>query len=167
MVSILRYFGQAVVYGGIALLLGYFATRPVYVHFPPGKAALTVSVVHGAKSKEACRRLTPQEIAELPPNMRKPISCPRERLPLWIEVQVDDKRLLADSLPPTGLSGDGQSRIHRRFLVEPGRLRLVARLRDTARSEGYDYELTREIDVAPEQNLVLDFRAEGGGFFLH
>ena len=67
--------------------------------------------------------------------MRKPISCPRERLPLWIEVQVGEKVLLQDSLPPTGLSGDGPSRIHRRFVVEPGRLRLIARLRDTTRAK--------------------------------
>ena len=166
MVSILRYLGQAVVYSGIALLFGTFATRPVYVHFPPGKAALTVSVVHGAKSKEACRRLTAKEIAALPANMRKPISCPRERLPVWIEVQVGGQVLLSESIPPTGLSGDGPSRIHRRFVVEPGRLRLSARMRDTTRAEGYDYELAREIEVAPEQSLVLDFRAEGGGFVL-
>lgn len=166
MASILRYFGQAVVYGGIALLFGYFATRPLYVHFPPGKAALTVSVVHGAQPKEPCRRLTAQEIADLPPNMRKPVSCPRERLPIWIEVQAGAQLLLSESIPPTGLSGDGPSRIHRRFVVEPGPLQLVARLRDTSRQEGYDYELAREIEVVPEQSLVLDFRADGGGFVL-
>jgi hypothetical protein len=43
---------------------------------------------------------------------------------------------------------------------------LQLRLRDTARTEGYDYELDQIIDLRPQQNLAVDFRPEMGGFVL-
>ncbi len=166
MTDVLRYLGQAVVYLLIAVLFGYFSAAPTYVHFPPDRAAIKVSLVHGAKRKEACRRLTREELAALPPNMRKPVSCPRERLPVRLEVRLDDRVLLSEALPPTGLAGDGPSRIDRRFAVAPGSYRLKLVMRDSDRTEGYDYARETEITIAARQNLVIDFNAESGGFIL-
>ncbi len=44
------------------------------------------------------------------------------------------------------------------------RHRLVMRLRDTARAEGFDHERTAEVTVAPRQRFVVDFGADHGGF---
>lgn len=166
MARILRISGQVVVYIATALLLGYFSDTPSYTHFPPDKAALRLNIVHSAGRREACRRLTAEEIAELAPNMRKPQVCERERLPLWIEVVVDGRVLVTQELPPTGLSGDGPSKLDRRFAMAPGTYRLELRMRDSDRETGYDYELTREITLSPRENLVIDFRPEAGGFVL-
>lgn len=166
MPKVLQYLGQAVVYGATALLFAVFSDSPTYRHFPPDRAALRISIVHSAERREKCRRLTPQEIAELPPNMRKLQSCPRERLPVWIEVVVDDETLVEAALPPAGLSGDGPAKLDRRFALAPGSHRIVLRMRDTDRSEGYDYELEQEIVLEPQDNLVIDFRPEQGGFIL-
>lgn len=166
MPSLLRYPLQAVVYAGIALLIGYFASAPTYLHFPPDQAQIKVTLAHGAERRVECRRLSSEELEKLAPNMRKAVDCPRERLPVWIEVVLDDRVLYQASLPPTGLSGDGPSRIYQRFTVPPGPHRLQLRLRDTARTAGYDYELDRQIELQPQQNLAIDFRAESGGFIL-
>ena len=166
MADILRYLGQAVVYGGTALLFAVFSNAPSYEHFPPDQAAVRISIIHGAQRKEKCRRLTAQEIADLPPNMRKPTLCSRERLPVWLEVSLDGAVVVARALPPTGLSGDGPSRLDQRFAVTPGPHKLRLRMRDSGRAEGYDYELEREIELQPQQNLVIDFRPEQGGFIL-
>ena len=40
------------------------------------------------------------------------------------------------------------------------------RLRDSARSESFDYEREVEVDLVPGQNFVVDFRAEAGGFIF-
>jgi hypothetical protein len=98
--------------------------------------------------------------------MRKQVDCPRERLPVWIEILVDGRSIYRASLPPTGLSGDGPSRIYTRFNVASGPRHLQLRLRDSARTEGFDYELDRVIDLKPQQNLAVDFRPELGGFIL-
>ena len=50
--------------------------------------------------------------------------------------------------------------------VSAGRHRLVARLRDSDRTEGFDYEHEAEIELAPGQNFVVDFRAVSGGFIF-
>jgi hypothetical protein len=62
------------------------------------------------------------------------------------------------------LAGDGASTAYQRFTVEPGRHTLVARLRDSARSEGFDYEGSVDVELRPAQSFVVDFRADTGGF---
>lgn len=166
MPSVLRYSLQAVVYLGIALLIGIFANGPNYRHFPPGQAQIKLALVHGAERRMECHRRTSEELQQLAPNMRKAVDCPRERLPIWLEVRLDDAVLYEASLPPTGLSLDGPSRIYRRFAVEPGAHRLQLRLRDSVRTEGYDFELDRQIELKPRQSLAIDFRPESGGFIL-
>ena len=160
----LRYLGQAAVYLGIAALLGTFSNTPAYVHYPPDQALIKLSLVHSAQRKEECRRLSAEEIAELAPNMRKNLACARERLPVRLELSVDGETLVSGSFPPTGLSSDGPSLVYRRLPVAPGKHRLILRMRDSNRQEGYDYEYESVVDLRPQQNLVIDFRSETGGF---
>lgn len=164
MVSALRYLGQGAAYALTAALLGLFSIYPSYQHFPPDKALLKLSLAHAGERAGACRRLTREELEKLAPNMRKPMECPRGRLPVRVELLLDGAPLYGASLAPTGLSEDGPSRAYERFTVEPGRHRLTARLIDSARAEGYDYERDEDIVLAAGQNLVIEFQAETGGF---
>ena len=164
MTKAVRIVGQLAVYGAFAALIGYFSNLPRYAYFPGDAAAVTLSFAHGARRKGECRRLSREELQKLAPNMRKPISCPRERLPVVVELELDGRDLFRATLPPTGLSGDGPSRVYERFVVPTGRHTLVARLRDSKRSSGYDYTITKHVDLAPAQNLAIDFRADIGGF---
>ena len=56
--------------------LGTFATPGLHP-LPTRRALIKLSLTHGAR-KEECRRRTPEELAKLPPNMRRPWSA-RER----------------------------------------------------------------------------------------
>ena len=161
----LRYLGQAAVYLLLALGIGYFSDRPAHTHFPPDMALIKLSFAHGAQ-KEDCRRRTDEELANLPPNMRRPMVCARERLPVAVELLVDGKPLYQAVLPPSGIAGDGPSRTYQRFAVPPGRHELTARMRDTDRAEGFDYERTVVVELAPAQSLAIDFRSEMGGFIF-
>jgi hypothetical protein len=160
----LRFAGQAVAYALIALLFGYFSAAPPYAHFAEDMAQVKISFAHGAEPAGGCRRLTAEEIAALPPNMRRPTSCSRERLPVVVEIELDGSTLVSEVLPPTGLAGDGPSRLYRILPVKPGTHRVVARLRDTDRTEGFDYEQEATIELAPRDIFVIDFRADLGGF---
>lgn len=166
MTEVWRYGGQAVVYLVLVLILGYFSDRPGYTHFPPDMALIKLALVHGADRREPCRELSPEELAELPANMRRAQKCTRERLPVLIELSLDGELLYRASLPPTGLASDGPSRAYERFAVPPGRHELVARLRDSRRSEGFDYEGRIEVELEPAQSLAIAFRAETGGFIF-
>ena len=166
MISPVRLLGQALIYAGFAGLIGYFASAPAYRYFAGKDAVLTVSFSHGAARKEECRKLSREELSALAPNMRKPVSCPRERLPVVVELELDGKPLYTASLPPTGLAKDGPSHIYQKFVIPTGRHTLVARLRDSRRPEGFDYDGRFDIDLSPAQNLALDFRRDIGGFVL-
>ena len=52
----LAFVGQAVVYGAIAVLLGYFSTNPTYQHFPADKAQLVISFTHVGQRATPCRK---------------------------------------------------------------------------------------------------------------
>ncbi len=160
----LQFLGQGVVYLVIALLFGLFSDWPRFTFFPADQAQIMLSFAHGAQRKGECRKLTAEELDELAPNMRRPEICPRERLPVLVELTLDDQPLYRESLPPSGLSGDGPSQVHRRFVVAPGSHRITVRLRDSARSEGFDYERSETIALRERQNFVIDFRSDRGGF---
>lgn len=160
----LAYLGQAAVYGVIALGIGYFSARPLYERFPADRAEIVVSFSHTGERVTPCRKLSREEIAALAANMRRSEVCPRERRPLDLEVRLGDRPLYAARLQPTGISRDGASQVHARFAVPAGRQRLTARLRDSARKVGFDYEAEAMIDLRPLQRFVVDFRSELGGF---
>ena len=162
----MRYFGQAVIYALVALVIGYFSAAPAYTHFPADQALLKLSFSHGAPRRAECRRLSAEELAKLAPNMRRAVECPRVRPPVLVALSIDGKGIFSASLPPSGLSGDGPSRIYRQFAVPPGSHVVRAALRDTARQEGFDYEREAEIVLAAGQSLAIDFRPEDGGFIF-
>ncbi len=160
----LRYLGQVLFFAAIALVLGWFSARPPYARVPPDGALIKISFAHGAEKKGECRKLSPEELAKLAPNMRRPTICPRERLPVEVEVVMDDAVVFADRLPPTGLSGDGPSRMYARFIVPAGDHHLIFRLKDTDRADGFDYTTERRLTLAAGQSLAVDFDPIIGGF---
>ena len=162
----LNLIGQAIAYAVFGALLGYFSAAPAYMHRDPSMAQIKISFSHAAQRVGECRHLSPEEIAKLAPNMRRPLDCPRERLPILIELELDNRPLYRGKLPPTGLARDGSATIYQRFPVAAGKHRLVARLRDSKRTSGFDYESTADIELAPRQNFVIEFRAETGGFIF-
>ncbi len=161
--KILAVAAQVLAYGAFALVIGYFSNAPDYVYMPPQQAQVKLSLNHPGQRRQECRQRTAQELAELAPNMRKPFDCPRGRLPVQLELEIDGEQVFADALPPTGIAGDGPSRVYRRFTVAPGPHRVVVRMRDTARQQGYDYERATEVTLMPKQNFVVDFKAQAGG----
>ena len=163
---ILQRCAQAVSLAAVAALIGFFSVAPAYTHLAPGLAVIKLTFTHGAPRVTDCRRLSSEELAKLPPNMRRPTECPRRRPPVWVEFTLDAQTMLTVWLPPSGLSGDGPSRIYRSFAVPPGPHRLTVRLRDSGRISGFDYEFDRTVDLAARQNLVIDFHPTSGGFYI-
>ncbi len=166
MLGPVRLIAQIALYSLFAAFIGYFSNAPSWSRFGADQALIKLSFSHPGKLKGECKQLTREEIAKLAPNMRRSQTCPRERLPVVVELILDGKLLHRESLPPTGIWSDGASSIYRRFPVTAGKHRLVARLRDSARTSGYDYERAADIDLAPARNFIIDFRTETGGFVL-
>lgn len=166
MAKMLRMIGQGLAYLAFGAALAYASNRPLYTHFPEDKALIKVSLSHSGKPKGGCRQRSAAELEALAQNMRRATVCSRERVPIRIEIRLDGKPLLAETLEPGGLRHDGPARLYKRFRVAPGRHRIEARLRDSLRKEGFDYVKTAEVALAPAQNFVIDFRSETGGFLF-
>jgi hypothetical protein len=135
---------------------------PLYHPIPAQSAVLKLSFTHGSNRQAECRRRTPEELAKLPPNMRNPLQCPRTRGSVYVELDVDGQTIYRASLPPSGLSGDGPSRVYQRFVVPAGPHTVAVRMRDTPRSEGFDHVKSGDVTLAAGDNFVVDFQA--GGF---
>jgi len=159
-----RYAGQAVILACAMAFIGYFSSNPVYRQVPEGSAQIKLSFAHGAARKVDCRKLTAQEIAKLPPKERRPNTCARERIPLHVQLTLDGELLYDDRLKATGLASDGPARTYRKFIVPAGPHTITARLRDSKRETGFDYEATHEVTLKEFQNLAIDFKADAGGF---
>jgi hypothetical protein len=166
MIGLFKWGGQVVIYAGMALWLGYFANMPVYTHLDPELALIKLSVIHSAQRKGECRKRTQEELEALNPNMRKPYDCPRERLPIHIELLLDGELIYDEVLQAAGLSKGSQARAYQRFPATSGEHELVVRMVDSARTEGYDYMAAAKIRLTAGEIFVIDFRAESGGFIL-
>lgn len=159
-----KYLLQALFYAAFIAVIGYFSVSPPYRHVDPELAIIKLTFSHAADRREPCRKLTPEELAKLAPNMRRPMDCERERLPLLVELELDGELVYQAEQRPTGLWKDGPSTVYRKFPVQAGNHELVARLRDGRDTIGFDYEQAASVELAPGQNFVIGFRAAAGGF---
>ncbi|HZR88095.1 MAG TPA: hypothetical protein VFB02_14900 [Bradyrhizobium sp.] len=163
---LLRLAGQFLVIAALFAGVAWLSDRPTYRQIPNGFGVVMLTFVHSADRRGECRRLTPEEIARLPPNMRRVQDCPRVRRPIYVELDVDGRNIYRASLPPTGIAGDGPSRVYQRFVLPAGTYDVDVRMRDKARAEGFDHERHETIDFAANQLFVIDYGPESGEFIF-
>ena len=166
MTSFLRYALQALFYVVFAGAIGAFASWPTYRQVPEGSAQIKLSFSHSGSRLQACRKLTWEELSKLPSTKRRPIDCSRERLPVTIQLMIDGKPIYDAVLQPGGLSKDGPSQTYQKFIVPAGKHVIDIGLRDSTRAQGFDYKSRFDVELAPWQNLAIDFKAEQGGFLF-
>jgi hypothetical protein len=158
--------GQLLLYALFAASIGVFSRWPVYHPIGADQALIKVSLTHAGKPVADCRAQTQAELAKLPPNMRAPMRCPRERSPVTVEVDINGVAALRRSAPPSGLSHDGASALYQRIVVGAGEQRIAVRINDDARRPDFTYQREQTVRLAPAQVLVIDFDAERGGILL-
>ena len=161
---VIRTIAQLALYAGFAVVVATFSFRPSYERIAPDRAVVKLSFSHAGERREPCRTLSPEELAALAANMRSGVDCPRERVPVVVELEIDGELVYHAALPPSGLAGDGPSSVYERFDVTAGPHRIRVRLRDTARASGFDHEGEVDVRLAERRSFVIDFRSEHGGF---
>lgn len=162
----LRVAAQFVVIAALFAGVAGLSNQPVWRQISSQSGIMMLTFVHGADRKGECRRLTAAEIAKLPPNMRKVQDCPRGRRSIYVELEVDGRNIYQANLPPSGIAGDGPSRVYQRFVMPAGKYDVAVRMRDSARANGFDHERRGTIDFAPSQMFVIDYRPESGEFIF-
>jgi hypothetical protein len=164
MAKVYRVTLQALAYLGLMGIIAYLSASPAYDYASSDMAAIKLSLSHAADRVKPCVRLTPAQIAELAPNMRRAEQCERERLPLTVRLEIDGELLAEIEAPPSGLWKDGPASVYERFEVEPGRHAIMAKLRQSARPDGWDFTYSEEVTLEAGRYFTITFRAESGGF---
>lgn len=147
-------------------VVGLLSVWPRFEMVETEKAILTVTFSHAAQRVGECRQLTQEELNKLPPNMRKPSDCPRERHPVRIELRSGDHVLYDDILLPSGIWSDGKANIYNRVEINAGVHHLFAGMNDSGGDADFDFENVATIDIAPGRNVVVRFDPESGQFTI-
>lgn len=162
----LQYIGQGLFYALFMGVIGYFSTSPSYTHLPPDEALIKLSFSHAGQHIGACRERTPEELAKLPMYQRKVTTiCPRERVDVVVDLEMDGKPLYHAVLQPGGLSRSSISSIYRRIPVKAGTYTLKASLNDNG-GDHFDYVHEEKVDLAPGRIMLIDFQEGTGGGFI-
>lgn len=162
----LRYAAQALLYGSFAAVVGYFSTSPAFRLLADDEALLRLSLLHPGKPRGDCRTRTPEELSRMPPQMRAPLDCPRERSPVVVRVELDGRSVIDESFSPAGLNRDGASAGYRRLPIRAGQHTLRVQLSDDVRQSGFPYERTEVLNVVPGQIVLIDFNPGKGGLLI-
>lgn len=154
-------FLQIVTYAWFAAIIGLLASFPPYAYTAQDEAQIKLSLSHAGKRKVECQRRTREELMKLPPNMRAPKDCPRERWPIQVELLLDDTVIFSDSSPPTGLSDDGPSLFYETFIIPAGDHKVEMRMREDG-GEAFNFTKTVDINVKPSQVVIASFDDQTG-----
>jgi len=152
-----RILGQAMAFGLFVTILGIFSVWPDYRLLDEREAIVSLTFSHAAQRVEECRRLTQEELNALPPNMRKPDECPRERHEIYVEMHLDDRLVYSERALPSGLWKDGKGDIYRRMTIDAGDYALFVGMNDSGSGDGFDYVGRQDVTLSPGQNLVVTF----------
>ena len=153
----MKYLAQVIAYAAFATLIGLLSVWPRYRLLGQDQAIVSLTFSHAAQRIDECRRLTQEELNELPPNMRTPMDCPRERHPINVEFRVDGAVLYQRKLQASGLWADGKATVYQRLQIDAGPHELFIGMNDSGGGKAFDYEMKTAQDIWPGQNLVIDF----------
>jgi len=147
-------------------VVGLLSVWPRFEVVEAETAIVTITFSHAAQRVGECRQLSQEELNKLPPNMRKPADCPRERFPVRIELRSGDSVLYQDVLLPSGIWSDGKANIYKRVEVNAGVHDLFVAMNDSGGDEGFDFENAAQLEITPGRNVVIRFDPESEQFLI-
>jgi len=160
--KIVSYLAQFLNYAIFMFIVWFFSVYPSYQHTAPNDSVIALSFSHAGQPISECRKRTPEELAELPPNMRLPMDCPRQRSPIEVELSLDDEVVFHEIFEAKGASGDWGVDVFKRFPVPAGGYKLKVRLKDSVRVDDYNYNYENPVNLEPHQLLLVDFKTNQG-----
>lgn len=148
----------------LVMATAFLSSWPPWQSLPEDYALIRLSFTQGGVRN--CRDRTDEELAALPQNMRQDQICDRRRAPVYVELDLNGETSFAQTLPPSGLSGSGPSRVYRRFELPAGSYDISVRLRDDPTRQEFTSTASQRVILVPAQSLAIDYDDESGGFIF-
>ena len=155
--KVVRYLLQAINYTVFMALIWYFSSSPAVRLIGENESLLTIAFAHAGEVSKPCHKLTQEELMKLPPNMRKPEDCPRERSPIIVEAKLDGELVYSQTMQPPGIFKDGSVDIYFSKKIPAGKHRFEIKMDDSVRKPGFDYMFEQTIDIQPTHILLVEF----------
>jgi len=152
---------QAFMFSWFAVLIGYLSSFVPYEFTAPDTAMIKLSLSPAGQRKVECRKRSAKELAKLPPNMRKAQDCPRERWPVYVELELEGEKIYGESKKPAGLSSDGPSVFYHSFSVPVGTRKLHMKLRDKG-EHGFTTEMVEDIQFTKGRVVAIKYSPQKG-----
>ena len=153
-------------YVAFAVVVGVLSVWPSYELLDEDHAIVSVVISHAGQRVGECRVLSQDDLNKLPPNMRKPADCPRERHPVRVEFRSGDRLLYGETLPPSGIWADGKASIYQRIALRSGVHELFVGINDSGGEVDFDYTKSATLNLAPGRNLMIRFDDQTQQFLI-
>jgi len=166
-----RYDGKRLTATGIALLaipaiLTLILSDAPYTFFNHTDSLLRFSLRHSGNHIKEAAMPTEDDLKKMLPHMRPRLPKAGPRLPVYAEVEIDGKRVVASSYRPGGLKSEGSSYAYEKVVVTPGIHKVTIRMSDTNSREKFDYIYNQEIEFKPGRQICIDYSEAKKGFFI-
>ncbi len=156
---------EVLAYAAFALIVAVFSASPPYQRLAYDEAIVSLAFSHAGRRVSDCRQLTQAELDELPPNMRRPIDCPRARHPVRLVFKSGDRLLYSAVLEPSGIWSDGKASVYERIRIGAGEHRLFVGMNDSG-GQAFDYSHSQLMRIEPGRNVVIRFDPLSGQFSI-
>jgi quinol-cytochrome oxidoreductase complex cytochrome b subunit/coenzyme F420-reducing hydrogenase delta subunit/Pyruvate/2-oxoacid:ferredoxin oxidoreductase delta subunit len=160
-------FKRGAVFSSIILLSAasilYLSEGPIYPFYNKEMALIKFAFKYSGRHKSEQRELTEKETENMLRHMRRTNSPfpkmrmvgKRERLPVYIELEIDNRMILSKTYYPAGLKNDGPTFAYEEIPVLPGAHHIKIRMRDSKRESGFDYIFEKEIEAQAGKVIVV------------
>jgi hypothetical protein len=131
-----------------------FSQWPSFAPIAPDHGELKLSMSRLTERSEPCVQLTYEELMSLPPNMRQPERCVRERSMAALLVHANGRELLRTEIRPAGLHRDGRAYLFASWHLPAGDYTLHLQLNDGPGDE-HHHEHTLPLTLSPGSSALL------------
>ena len=142
----------------------FFSIRPIYPFYSKGDSLIKLAIKYSSRFKAECRELTEKETEGKLRHMRKtesPFSnmrmdCAGERLPISIEISLDNKNISTKTYYPSGMKNDGPTFVYDEIHAAPGMHKLIVKIKDSKEVNPLDYKFEKEVEIKSGEVAVID-----------
>ena len=153
----MKLLAEIVMYGVFIVFIGLMSDWPSYQLVDDNRAVISLVFSHAGNRLSECRTLSQDELNKLPPNMREPNDCPRERHPVRVELRSGASTLYRQTVQPSGFWADGKASIYQRIEVPSGMHEIFVGVNDSGGESNFDFVKSVTIDLTSGRNLVVQF----------
>lgn len=150
----------------IPALITLFLSDVPYTFFELEDSMLRFSIKHAGRHVKEEAMPTAEELKKLPPHMRARVPKSGERLPVYVEVEVDGKKVITNSYKPGGLKREGASYAYEKVVVKPGVHRVTVRMSDSGSPEHFDFVYDKELEFRAGRQICIDFDGGKKEFYI-